>query len=98
MNVFHSFDSNDKDITELKAGLAKEHDTVLTAGVSGSWPGMLDYVIHCCRSAQKLRRKLVTPLADFDILCRLLLQVNSYFRSCRKMLTLQTLFKNGIPT
>lgn len=75
MNVFHSFNAEEKDVVELKSALTKDHDTVITIGTAGSWQGVLEYIIHCCRSAGKLRRKLVTPLADQDILCRLLLQV-----------------------
>ena len=78
MEVFHNFEVDSKDAVDLKSSLGKDYDTVLTVGLTASccsWPGVLDYLLHSCRSAQKLRRKLVTPLSDFDILCRLLLQV-----------------------
>lgn len=77
MEVFHNFEVDSKDVVDLKSSLGKDYDTVLTVGLTAScsWPGVLDYLLHSCRSAQKLRRKLVTPLSDFDILCRLLLQV-----------------------
>eukprot|EP00088_Acartia_fossae_P068450 TRINITY_DN8696_c0_g1_i6.p1 TRINITY_DN8696_c0_g1~~TRINITY_DN8696_c0_g1_i6.p1 ORF type:complete len:619 (+),score=110.83 TRINITY_DN8696_c0_g1_i6:64-1920(+) len=72
MEVYHYFDSTN--LTQVKDHLVTKCATVQTVGKEGKWRGVLDLLLHTCRANQKLRRKLVTPHADFDVLCRLLLQ------------------------
>ncbi len=63
MEVFHNFEVDSKDVVDLKSSLGKDYDTVLTVGLTAScsWPGVLDYLLHSCRSAVHGQQRGVVP-------------------------------------
>jgi len=72
MELFHNF--SDSSLSNIVTSLPEEIQDGKTVGKNGKWLSLLDVLVHELRSAGKLRRKLVTPLDDLDVICRLLLQ------------------------
>jgi len=72
MELYHNFcDSN---LSNVVKSLPADIPDGRTVGPSGKWLSLLDVLVYELRSVGKLRRKLVTPLDDLDVICRLLLQ------------------------